>query len=246
MKLQLLSDTHGSPYFIDQNADLIVHLGDFGNGLKGAVEFHENCKKLGKPYVFVQGNHDFYHENMTEVYRKIQDLGLNCLFEHRVFEFDGWSFVGGTLFTNFRQNTVVFREHEKFKLISERCIADFGYIFDYQTNEKSEKRITGNDYVRFFNHQLNWINRFRGKDKTVVLTHFPPSLICQDPQFDSSPLNPYFINDINLEGFKFWFSGHTHSAIDTVFQGCRVVINPLGYPNEQGKNGFISDLLIEL
>lgn len=46
MKLQLLSDTHGSPYFIDQNADLIVHLGDFGNGLKGALNFMKIVKNL--------------------------------------------------------------------------------------------------------------------------------------------------------------------------------------------------------
>ena len=56
----------------------------------------------------------------------------------------------------------------------------------------------------------------------------------------------YFINDLDIEGFKHWFSGHTHTAVDSVVDGCRIVINPLGYPQEHDKNGYRSNLLIEV
>lgn len=246
MKIQLLSDTHGSPYYLDPNADLIIHAGDFGNGLSGAIAFHETCQKMGKPYVFVLGNHDFYHENMTEVYQAIKKLKLNCLFEGQTFEFGGWTFVGGTLFSNFRKNRLSPFEHKAFRILSENNVADFHYILDYQPNSKQVRRLTGEDYCHFFERQLSWIKQFRNQPNTVVITHFPPSAVCQDSQYDGSPLNPYFINDIDVHGFKYWFSGHTHSAINTVYQGCQLVINPLGYPNEQGKNGFVQSLLIEL
>ena len=54
------------------------------------------------------------------------------------------------------------------------------------------------------------------------------------PQFAESPLNPYFINDIDLTRFVYWFAGHTHTAMDTEIQGCHVVINPMVYPDEIG------------
>lgn len=59
-------------------------------------------------------------------------------------------------------------------------------------------------------------------------------------------LNPYFINDLDIKGFKLWIAGHTHTSVDTVVDGCRLVINPLGYPPEQGKNGFRENLIIEV
>ena len=35
-------------------------------------------------------------------------------------------------------------------------------------------------------------------------------------------------------------------AMDANIQGCRVVINPLGYPNEIGHNGYRDGCLIEV
>ena len=73
---------------------------------------------------------------------------------------------------------------------------------------------------------------------------------CLDPYWGTHPvaaaLNPYFINDLDIKGFKLWIAGHTHTSVDTVVDGCRLVINPLGYPPEQGKNGFRENLIIEV
>ena len=83
-----------------------------------------------------------------------------------------------------------------------------------------------------------------------MITHFPPNLACLDPYWSVHPvascLNPYFINDLDVSGFKLWLSGHTHTAVDTEVDGCRLVINPIGYPNEHYKNGYRDQLLINL
>lgn len=79
-----------------------------------------------------------------------------------------------------------------------------------------------------------------------MLTHFPPHPACTAPQYADSPLNPYFINQIDVAGFDCWIAGHTHQAVDTVQDGCRLIINPLGYPNEYGQNGYRDGLLLEL
>lgn len=79
-----------------------------------------------------------------------------------------------------------------------------------------------------------------------MLTHFPPHPACIAPQYADSPLNPYFINDIDLNGFAYWLAGHTHQAFDGEQDSCRIIINPLGYPNEIGQNGYRDGLLLEL
>ena len=60
LKLHILSDTHNSKYSISEQADVIIHAGDFSNRLSGAIEFAEKCKSLNKKFIFVLGNHDYY------------------------------------------------------------------------------------------------------------------------------------------------------------------------------------------
>jgi predicted phosphodiesterase len=55
LKLQILSDTHNSKYSISEQADVIIHAGDFSNRLSGAIEFAEKCKSLNKKFIFVLG-----------------------------------------------------------------------------------------------------------------------------------------------------------------------------------------------
>jgi len=79
-------------------------------------------------------------------------------------------------------------------------------IVDYLPNSQNERRITPEDYVRLYNEEWAWIRQFRGAADTIVLTHFPPNAACTAPQFAESPLNPYFINDVDLTGFAYWFA----------------------------------------
>jgi Icc-related predicted phosphoesterase len=112
------------------------------------------------------------------------------------------------------------------------------------------RTITADDYIALFKRYHQNIMQFKGQDNVIVITHFPPHLACLDPYWGNHPvastLNPYFINDLDVKGFNLWISGHTHTSVDTIVDGCRLVINPLGYPQEQGKNGFRENLIIEV
>ena len=114
MKLHILSDTHGQTVTPHPDADLIVHAGDFGNGRRGAEAFQAACAAAGKPCVFVLGNHDFYGEHLDELPRELIAAGAPLLTANRPLEFGGYTFVGGTLFSNFRLpwvNKKQFREN---------------------------------------------------------------------------------------------------------------------------------------
>ncbi|EEZ72421.1 metallophosphoesterase family protein [Neisseria cinerea] len=243
IKIQLLSDTHGNVYTLSPDADLIVHAGDFSNsGIVGIMEFQTACRAANKPFICVLGNHDYYHGNIGSVYAELDKMGFPYLRAGKIFEYQGYTFVGGTLFTDFRKSAGGI--HMANRLIAESNISDF-YCIRIGAGD-DERLVRGEDYMRMFELESEFIGRFRHRDKTVILTHFPPSTVCQDPRYEGSLLNPYFINDMDLEGFSLWLSGHTHKALDIVCQGCRIVINPLGYPLEHGCNGFRQDLLIEL
>ena len=227
MKRHLLSDTHGTPITPHPEADLIVHAGDFGNGRSGAQAFQAACHHAGKPCLFVLGNHDYYGENIDELPRELIAAEAPLLTENRIIEFGGWTFVGGTLFSNFRRHRVSAKQFRENAALAGSNIADFFYIARYEA-------------------QLRFIERFRHPARTIVLTHFPPHPACIAPQYADSPLNPYFINDIDLNGFAYWLAGHTHQAFDGEQDGCRIIINPLGYSNEIGQNGYRNGLLLEL
>lgn len=249
MKIQLLSDTHGSDYDIDEEADVIVHAGDFSNHLSGAVEFADFCIDSEKDYVFALGNHDYYRSNIYDSWKYLLDKGYNVLTPNNNVELQGYTFVGGTLFTNFRANRLLYQQPMQWDK-NKRTAEDWVYDFQQVLISKPDRYVKAEDYVTLFNEHHNNIMKFKGKDNVVVVTHFPPHLACLDPYWGTHPtasaLNPYFINDLEVDGFKLWLSGHTHTAVDEVVDGCRLVINPLGYPDEHGKNGYRENLLIEV
>ena len=249
MKLQILSDTHNSKYSISEHADVIIHAGDFSNRLSGAIEFAEKCKTLNKKFIFVLGNHDYYSSNYNSVVDFLKEnYPENALFDDNHIKIRDKIFVGGTLFTNFRSNTTLTSPTAllQFKKDAEQSIYDFDQIMISSDN----RPITADDYITLFQRYHQNIMQFKGQDNVIVITHFPPHLACLDPYWGNHPiasaLNPYFINDLDIQCFKLWISGHTHTAIDTIVDGCRLIINPLGYPQEQGKNGYRENLIIEV
>ena len=254
MKLQIVSDTHGHDFEIAPEADVIIHTGDFGNhGTYHAKLFHARCKELGKPYVAVLGNHDYYGSSHKEVTNHFKGEEYNFLFEEKEIVIGGITFVGGTIYSNFRSNKQEAWDVDKNKKFAEELVYDFSVIqtgFKMDDGVLAYNYITADDYTTMFNTQMNWINKYRGRDDVVVLTHFPLSIECLDPYWSTHPtaknLNPYFINDIDVSGFKTIISGHTHTAVDKVVDGCRIIINPLGNPKEHGTNGFRSNLIIEV
>lgn len=253
MKIQLLSDTHGFDFELSEEADVIVHAGDFSNSLRGAVDFARRCQVMGKDFVFALGNHDHYGTNVYSTINFLKSTFPNnaLLFDNSI-TIKGYTFVGGTLFTNFRANRVATSDpkaFEKFKDDAESWVSDFRQV-RIGDGLNGERYVDADDYIGLFKKYYNNIQKYKNKKNVVVVTHFPPHLACLDPYWGTHPtascLNPYFINDLDVKGFTTWLSGHTHTSVDEVVDNCRLVINPLGYSDEHGKNGYKPNLLIEV
>ena len=248
----MLSDTHTAlpEDTIDLTADLIVHVGDFGNaGNYFADVYFKYCKQHNKEFIFVLGNHDYWHSHIDETVKYFKDLGANILYGSNEIKWKGYTFIGGTFWSNFRANKLQYDDPLLFDRYKNDCRAliDFTRIGSNQHNGF----VTPEEYVTLNNSEWNHYQQYKNRDDVIVLTHFPPSLACIDPYCSTHPqgqvFNPYFINDRNLKGFKLVLAGHTHTAVDTVIDGCRVVINPYGHANEQLKgNGYRDKFCIEL
>jgi hypothetical protein len=80
--------------------------------------------------------------------------------------------------------------------------------------------------------------------KTVVLTHFAPSLRSADPRYGLTPSTAGFCNALDdyLEYADFWLHGHLHCPSNYLHQGkirvCRVLANPLGYARKNEQAAF--------
>lgn len=84
--------------------------------------------------------------------------------------------------------------------------------------------------------------------KTVVITHFAPSLHSADPRYGLTPGTAGFCNALDhlLPHAHFWLHGHLHAPSNYLHHGCRVVANPMGYLRKNEQLHFMPDLLLDV
>ena len=84
--------------------------------------------------------------------------------------------------------------------------------------------------------------------KTIVVTHFAPSLHSADPRYGRVPGTAGFCNALDdlLGEAALWLHGHLHTPQDYVHRGCRVVANPLGYAHKNEQAHFRAQAVIEI
>ncbi len=97
----------------------------------------------------------------------------------------------------------------------------------------------------------DWLTRtlnepFAGR--TVVVTHFAPSLSSADPRYGLTPGTAGFCNALDhlLPQAQLWLHGHLHAPSDYQRAGCRVLANPLGYARKNEQSAFQSAACVEL
>lgn len=84
--------------------------------------------------------------------------------------------------------------------------------------------------------------------RTVVVTHFAPSLLSADPRYGLVPGSAGFCNALDdlLPHAQLWLHGHLHAPSHYVKNGCRVMANPLGYARKGEQSAFQAAFCIEL
>ena len=261
MNIQLLSDLHleSNPHFVPQpapGADVLVLAGDIGSYQTDSSLTRLGIADFGLgrfanwpcPVVFVPGNHEYDAQEFGVAHARLQEvcqrLGFIWL-ERQVVVLQGVRFVGCTLWTDFDALTTSRALTSPITTGQQLLAREKAFRAANFALKKNHALLAGQPMLAEDVRQLglqnqDWLRKsistpFDGK--TVVVTHFAPSLHSADPRYGINPGTAGFCNALDdlLPGAQLWLHGHLHCPVDYMAQGCRVVANPLGYArkNEQ-------------
>jgi len=247
MKIALLSDLHnescqpgGVPGLENGDADVIILAGDIDVGLNGIRWAVEQAERLDKRLLYVAGNHEFYHHEISLLDEMRELLSGNDrvdLLERDQIVIDGVRFLGCTLWTDY----LAVEDREASMAVVERQLNDHRVI------SNGDQPFLPGDALKIHIESRAWLERelqqpFDGK--TVVVTHHAPHLQCKHPDFALDSIATAFISDLSplVEQADIWCYGHTHANLDLQLGGCRLLSNQRGYPSEgvEGFNPFIT------
>src|SRR3984957_5632434 len=106
MRAHILSDLHLEFGFVEippAGADVVILAGDIDLGRKGRTWAREHFP--GVPVIYVLGNHEFYRHSLPELTKTLrrETEGSHIhLLEDSAVEINGYTFLGCTLWTDFR------------------------------------------------------------------------------------------------------------------------------------------------
>jgi predicted phosphodiesterase len=234
MKLHILSDLHlsVSPFEAPAtDADLVILAGDLARPEQAMAW----ARALGKPALYVPGNHEFYGSSPGATLNQLRALSegssVRVLSDEAVV-IGGVRFLGATLWTDFALYGTGDAVREA-QAQGAALLRDFSRI---ALDPPAESMFQPRHALRLHERSRGWLREQlseRLDGPTVVITHHAPSPRSVHPRFASSPINPCFVSDLedlmNGEHVPLWIHGHTHDSFDYAVGGTRVVCNPRGY-----------------
>ncbi len=255
MRLQIFSDIHAEAYmkpeniwkFITPFAPIALVAGDI-DSRKFEATVTEIASKF-EHVICVLGNHEFYHKKITWRPDPLKMPDNVHILDQSTFELDGVLFMGCTLWTDFNNADWFLMQKAKMG------INDFNLI----TTEKDGNyyKFTPHMALDLHKEEKKWLedtlDTYKSRTgKTVVMTHFMPSLKLVHPYWweneQRAALNPYFAANcdelIAKSDADLWVFGHTHNARDEDLGGARCICNPYGYPGEN--KDIFQNIVVEI
>jgi predicted phosphodiesterase len=234
LKLQIVSDLHLSQAGLalpDTDADLIVLAGDIARPPQ-AIAW---AAALGKPALYVPGNHEFYGGSLEGTIAQLRSLTEGTpvrLLDDDEVRIGPVRILGTTLWTAFALPGI--GEREAAVHAATHFMRDFSRI---RLREGAEALLGVDDWAQMFERKSHWLRARLAEPHdgpTVVISHHAPSMRSIHPRFAGSPVNLCFVSDAEdlLPGADLWIHGHTHDSFDYRVGSTRVLCNPRGYVRE--------------
>lgn len=249
-------------------ADLLVLAGDVGS-YQSNSQLTDDDFGLGRfspkngwptPVIFVPGNHEYDGMDFDAAHARLRDtcnrLGLIWLEREVLF----WPscpgegplrFIGTTLWADFDAlaPTRPSSQTPQAQLLAAQLKARSKAMraADYYLTKTGSTRHGAPWLAAQVREQAlvcqTWLGDalsqpFEGR--TVVVTHFAPSLHSADPRYGLTPGTAGFCNALDhlLPEATLWLHGHLHAPSNYTHQGCHVVANPLGYARKNEQTRF--------
>lgn len=228
--LLIAGDTSGS-YF--QELDNLEMLRDYisNNNLKTRV-------------ITVGGNHSWYdfkeefiskNTGITMLSNSFNEDPIYFL-ENNIFEDEDIIIFGATLYTDLKLFGDI-----NLALCYHKYMNDFRYVYKEAKNQNLP--VTPFDYMKWHADTMEKLKEIceKYKDKDiVVVTHHAPYNQSISPEYVNDFLNPFYASDLSEfilknQNIKTWCHGHIHSNSDYSIGNTKILCNPYGYANYEGK-----------
>ncbi len=240
-KILVLSDLHTE--FVAQcwalpeklpDFDVCVLAGDIAGSPEKGVDFAATAPALiGKPIIYLPGNHEFFGGEIENRLRvgKEACAGTNVrLLDRDVAIIGGVRFVGAILWTDY----ALYREQRWSMAIAARGLND--HVRIERRGPQGALRFTPADALARHGADRDHIETILSvpfDGPTVVVTHHAPHPGSVAARFVNNDLTPAFVSDlsevIDRHAPAMWIHGHTHDCFDYRVGGTRIVCNPRGY-----------------
>jgi hypothetical protein len=211
--------------------------GNYKRSDRYARFFHEECSKYNQ-VIYVMGNHEHYGFQYHKTYDHLKSvLPANVkLLENEVFEYQGVTFLGATLWTDMNKGDALTLYHMKSMMNDYRQVTMLN-----ETNgayHRLQPEVTMRDHYRTRDYFKVIMENRRAQGQhtpVVVCTHHAPSKASIKPRYAgdtimngaySSDLSDFILDSPEI---KFWTHGHTHDTFDYMVGDTRIVCNPRGY-----------------
>lgn len=248
---QILSDLHNEIFHAHRrmppdipatSADAVILAGDIDTGVRGIQWAGEQSQHLGKPIIYVAGNHEYYghdHARMLDMQRAMAESSDILFLERDEIAMAGCRILGCTFWTDYGADRLT--PPDVAMAYCQIQIADHRAIQMIEGNAHRPFRPA--DALGLHAASRAWLEaRLSAGDSAapvIVVTHHGPSALCQHPDFPIGPLSGGFhsnLDDLVLKA-DLWVYGHTHASLDGQFErmgrpATRLVSNQRGYPGE--------------
>jgi len=251
-----------------EGVDVLVAAGDIAGYLDLASVLGILADRFPAVLV-VLGNHEYYGTSkaqVTETMLGITERHPNLSWLNRTTtEVAGITFAGATSWWGRHPDNPTVEEIEFLKagitkqavhaLVSRRGISYAAAKRGLVDQARQIARRSINDFLKV-EDLLSWVYRDHDEDMAflqsqasradVVVTHLAPSPRSVALRWVGSPINRYFLNDlegvVEASGASFWLHGHMHTPCDYVVGTTRVLCDPRGYPREGRYHGYTGTL----
>lgn len=267
MRIQLFSDLHleSDPGFQPQVAagtDVVVLAGDIGSYQPGSRLQTSDFglerfapARLDVPHVlYIPGNHEFDGLEFGDAYARLRQtcrfLGITWL-EREVLTLGNVRFIGTTLWSDFDALAVQEADAEARERLRGKAFRAANWYLSRNTTFRDGEPVLAEQMREMSLECQAWLRAALAQPfdgRTVVVTHYAPSLRSADPRYGLTPGTAGFCNAIDelFAQADVWMHGHLHCMNDYMAGACRVIANPLGYAGKGEREGFREDLVITL
>lgn len=220
----------------DLSGDVLVLAGDITqiNQLQERhnVAFFKRLADQFKHIIYVAGNHEFFEGDLQDIkkLKAFYNLPNLHVLNNECKVIDGVQFIGGTGWTSFNGLDAATMQNATRVISDFRKIKNHGALFNpYHWLEEHDK------FIKF----LKSVDY--GKYKNVVVSHHSPSPLTASERHKDDQISNgcYCANLLSyVQDIDYWIYGHAHDGIDVEYNGCKIISNIRGYPNEAIFNNF--------